>query len=138
MCKNYARITRRMVRARCTGLLIFVLCGLACRRTVNSADQIVPEQGITLALAGQRAQQIENVRYDLSFTIPSSIADPIAGREILRFSLHNRTGPLILDFKPGGESLTSIAVGGSPSKFRAVNGHIVIPQEELSDGENTL
>ena len=45
---------------------------------------------------------------------------------------------MILDFAPGAESLTSVTTNGKASQFRSVNGHIVIPAAELSNGQNIV
>jgi aminopeptidase N len=104
-----------------------------CAGTDDSAG---PDPGVALALADSRAQAIEDVRYDLSFSIPPGMSEPIAGKALVRFNLKDTTAPLVLDFEPGGDHLTSVSVAGKPSSFRSVNGHIVIPQDELTAGEN--
>jgi aminopeptidase N len=98
---------------------------------------IEPEPGIALALATERARTIHDVRYDLSFAIPERASDPIDGTATIRFTMD---GPrqIVLDFAPGAESVRSVTVGGTPSRFRAANGHIVIPREEVTSGENEI
>jgi aminopeptidase N len=97
-----------------------------------------PEPGIALTLAAERAQAIDNLRYELSFSIPAATSESISGRAVVRFALKDTSRPLALDFTPGAGSLTSLSVAGRPSRFRAVKDHIVIPKEELSSGENTI
>src|SRR5262249_24485745 len=98
-----------------------------------------PEEGISLDLAEERARSIENVRYDLTFTIPSALSEAISGREVLRFFVRKEpAGPLVLDFAPGAPFLNSLSIGGKPAGYRNVHGHIVIPREGLVQGENTI
>ncbi len=97
-----------------------------------------PEPGISLELATARARTIEDLRYDLSFEIPPEASEPISGRTALRFTLTEMSGPLVLDFAPGGDFVTSVVTAGTPSRYRAVNGHILIPPDELVHGENTV
>ncbi len=101
-------------------------------------DDTDPVPGISLELATRRARTIEDLRYDLSLDIPSEASEPISGRAALRFTLTETSGPLVLDFAPGGDFLTSVTTGGTPSRFRAANGHILIPTDELVHGENTV
>ena len=94
-----------------------------CRNERSSTD---PEPGIPLTLATQRAQAIESISYDLSFTIPAAPSDPVTGHAVIRFSTQDLTRPLVLDFSPGADYLKSISVGGKPSHFRVVRDHIII------------
>ena len=89
-------------------------------------------------MATARAQTIEDVRYDLSFDVPATASEPVTAREVIHFRLKKVTQPLALDFAPGADFLTSVSVDGKPSQFRAVNGHIIIPENELTAGENTV
>ncbi|MBI4473573.1 MAG: ERAP1-like C-terminal domain-containing protein [Acidobacteria bacterium] len=93
-----------------------------------------PEPGIPLTIAAERARNIKNLRYDLAFTIPATATDPIDGRATIRFTAEDTSKPLVLDFAPGAEHLKSV----TPSRYRAVNNHIVIAAEELKAGENTV
>jgi aminopeptidase N len=97
-----------------------------------------PAPGIPLAMATARAVVIEDVRYELSFEIPRALADPVSAREMIRFRLKDATAPLPLDFAPGAAFLKSVSVGGKPSLAHVVNGHIVIPQSELTEDENLV
>ena len=97
-----------------------------------------PEPGIALTLATRRARAIERVRYDLAFVVPAAAAEPVSGRATVRFVSTDPSEPVVLDFDPGPDRLTSVSIGGKPSRFRAVNGHIVIPKEEVNAGENVV
>ena len=97
-----------------------------------------PDSGIPLALAEERSARLSNVRYDLRFTIPESAAEPITGTAAIRFALKDAERPVVLDFAPGADHLTSVTVGGRAATYRAVNGHIVIAPRALAAGENTV
>jgi aminopeptidase N len=103
----------------------------------DRAHMADPEPGVPLTLAVERAQTIRDLRYTLSFDIPVAATEPIAGRADIRFTFE-AGGPLVLDFEPGAEHVTSLAVGGKPSRFRAANGHLIIPAGELVSGENAI
>ena len=96
-----------------------------------------PEPGVALTLATARAQNLEDLHYQLSFDIPAAVSEPITGRATIRFVAKDAT-PLVLDFAPGADHLTSVSIAGRPSNFQAVNGHIVIPAREVAAGENVI
>src|SRR5437667_4616510 len=118
--------------------LIALLTLAACERNGKSVDTPGPEPGIALTLAAERVQAIENLRYELSFSIPGATSEPVSGRAVVRFALKDTSRPVVLDFTPGADSPVSLSVGGRPSRFRAVKEHIIIPIEDLSSGENTV
>jgi aminopeptidase N len=97
-----------------------------------------PGPGIPITLADRRAQSIQGLSYDLSFTIPAGASEPIYGRAIIRFDAKDLTQPLVLDFSPGAEYLKSVSVSGRPSKYRLVKDHIIIPPEEIASESNAI
>jgi aminopeptidase N len=105
------------------------------RPAANSSD---PEPGVSLSLATQRAQAIEGVRYELSFTIPSDPALPISGHAVIRFGTSDINRPVVLDFSPGADYLKSVSVAGRQSHYRLVKDHIIIPKEEIASEDNSI
>src|SRR3989454_10405726 len=97
-----------------------------------------PELGVSLALATERAQSIEALRYDLAFAIPVAPTAPITGKAVIRFNTKDVTRPLVLDFSPGADHIRSISVAGRPSHFRFVKDHIIIPSSELASEDNAV
>ena len=118
--------------------LIIVLMTFVSGCGNSDVDDTNPQPGIAFELATGRARTVEDLRYDLSFEIPSEASEPISGSAAIQFTLTETSGPLVLDFAPGGDYVTSVSTGGTPSQFRAVNDHIVIPANELVPGENTV
>jgi len=96
------------------------------------------QPGIPLTLATERARTIQGLHYDLSFAIPAAATEPIPGRAAIHFDLKEISTPLVLDFTPGADSITSVSINRQPSKYRLVRDHIIIPKEELTLGENTV
>src|SRR5262245_60686915 len=120
--------------------LLCFLCSFllsACRNTPMNVDPDLGP-GVSLTLATERAQSIEGLTYDLSFTIPASPSDPIFGHEIIKFSLKDLTRPLALDFSPGADYIKSVSVAGRPSRYRLVKDHIIIPTAELASTDNVI
>ena len=70
--------------------------------------------------------------------MPAAQAEPIAGRATIRFVATDTARPLVIDFAAGPDAVRSVVVAGKPSRFRVVNGHIVIPASQLTAGENAV
>jgi aminopeptidase N len=121
-------------------LRILLVCAAAAalgmsvqRRTPGD----LPAPGVPLDIAEARAARLQDVRYDLRFTIPADVKAPIAGRAVIRFKLSDATQPLVLDFAgpAGGLSAT---LGETPVSLDVGNEHIVVPAAALKAGENAL
>ena len=97
-----------------------------------------PEPGIAQTLAAARARAIRDLRYELAFDIPADIAAPIPARAVVHFTLGDDLDQLVLDFAPGADHLRSVSVNGRDSTYRAINGHIVIPADDLRAGANAV
>jgi aminopeptidase N len=104
----------------------------------GKADRADLEPGVSVTLAGQRAAVLGDVRYDLWLTIPAESAAPIFGRALIGFALTDASEPVVIDFAPGAEHVVSVSANGQASRFGAVNGHIVVPDRELTPGQNTI
>src|SRR5437867_4286836 len=124
-------------------LLCGVFLGLmsllpGCHGKDKITEPADPEPGVSLALATERAQSIEALRYDLAFAIPVAPTAPITGKAVIRFNAKDVTRPLVLDFSPGADHISSISVAGRPSHFRFVKDHIIIPSSELASEDNAV
>src|SRR4029077_6425756 len=98
-----------------------------------------PDQGISQALAQDRASRLSDIRYDLSLTVPLDLNARITGREVVTFTLGDTSAPLSLDFDPGQSGrLVRIQADGAPIDARHVNGHIVLPGSSLRTGRNRV
>jgi len=93
----------------------------------------VPE-GIPRDLARQRAQQISDVRYHLSYTLTPH-APSVAGHEEIQFRLQS-AGMVMLDFREG--TIADAIVNGKAAVVKIENGHIQLPGELLQAGENKV
>jgi aminopeptidase N len=135
---------------RLTGPLIAKLGGLALQAaaiiclvfgSVHAFTQA--PVGIPRDLARLRAQELKDVRYQLSYTITPK-ADFISGREELRFvqnapapDAHDRgILPEWLDFREG--SISSLTVNSQPASIEIQNGHVELPAKLLKLDENVV
>ncbi|HEV8180823.1 MAG TPA: M1 family aminopeptidase, partial [Candidatus Angelobacter sp.] len=95
-------------------------------------------EGIPRDLARQRAQQLKDVRYQLSYTLTPK-ADFVSGHEELRF-VQNADDrgvlPEWLDFRGG--TISSLTVNGHPASTEIQNGHVQLPAKLLKLDENVV
>ena len=99
---------------------------------------VAPTDGISLALAGDRAKNISALRYDLSLTIPDRKQDPIHGRETIAFQLADPSQPLLIDFAQPADRVSSVIASGRSLPVESSHGHLVIPSAFLRRGDNQI
>jgi aminopeptidase N len=145
VCSQGAALSRAALRIdrpyRAPLLILLVLMQFlfsACRNNLTSRENTDPGPGVPLTLATDRARSIEGLSYNLSFTIPANPAEPVSGRETIRFATNDLSRPVVLDFSPGADYLKSISIAGKPSRFRFVKDHIIIPKEEIASEGNVI
>ncbi len=118
-------------------LQLAALLGFLVLQSAAAAFAQAPE-GIPRDLARLRAQQLKDVRYQLSYTITPK-ADSVAGHEELRF-VQNADDrgvlPEWLDFREG--SISRLAVNGQSAPTTIQNGHIELPAKLLKLEENVV
>ena len=115
-------------------LATIVLCSLLF---VTSAFAQAPE-GIPRDLARLRAQQLKDVRYQLSYTITPK-SDSITGHEELRFVQNADARGILpewLDFREG--EISSLTVNGQRASTDIQNGHVELPAKLLKVDENVV
>jgi aminopeptidase N len=98
-----------------------------------------PEPGVSQALAEHRAATISDLRYDLQLQVPAVRTAPVTGTVTIRFAWADTTDqPLVLDFRGDSTSLAPVVVNNTPIMPRTPEGHVVIPREQLVQGENVV
>lgn len=106
----------------CAAILFFAI-------TATAATVGVPRE-----LARERAREISNLRYRLSFTLIPH-ADSTRAHEEVRFNL-SRPASLPIDFREG--SVLKATVNGLSIATTLDNGHLVLPATALRSGSNVL
>ena len=96
-----------------------------------------PTEGISQALATERASNISSVRYAVTLRIPAKKTAAVTGTVALRLVLAERT-PVILDFAQPAEKVASVTANGRAVAVVSERGHLVVPAEPLARGENTI
>ncbi len=100
---------------------------------VNIGAAVAP-LGIPRELAIERAREVSDLRYQLSYQLMPH-ANHTNGREELRFRLSNAT-PLWIDFREG--TISKAVLNGTALAPTIENGHFLLPEPALRAGENVL
>jgi aminopeptidase N len=90
--------------------------------------------GVPRDLARQRAAEISNLRYHVSFTLAPHAATT-AGHEEVTFSLKSAE-PVLLDYRDG--TVSRMTVNGSEVAATPDNAHLLLPADKLRVGDNKL
>lgn len=103
------------------------------------AQQLNPEKGISQQLAKQRAANISEISYSLTFSIPELITDPIPAQLVLNLKLRQKNGPLVLDFNAPAAYIHSVeTTNGQKIAYKFSNEHLIIPVSALKTGEQSF
>jgi aminopeptidase N len=111
-------------------LLLLLLC-LAVHPTLAQSY----EKGVSKVLAEQRAKQIFNVNYDLTFYIPEEQGTEVFGTAVIHFTLTEKA-EIVLDFQ--GRFTGTGLVNGKKRKLAQKNEHIIVPSKYTKIGPNHL
>lgn len=127
------------IRFKTTALFILsMICFfVGCQDSAQEQTDIM-EEGVSLLLAKQRAQSIEQLNYELYFNIPVGIDEAIKGSNQIRFVLLDASQDLQLDFKEKADHLDSVQVNEQWIPTKIDNEHILIPHQFLQEGENSI
>jgi len=115
-----------------TTLLLMTLS--ACTR---SHDDLTVS-GVSEALAHARVAQLTDVRYDLAFTIPADVTQPVTGVARVGFHLTSAHDPVVLDFVNPAAQVREVRVAGKPVVPRMTDEHLVLPASALVAGDNVV
>ena len=122
--------------------LVLVLAALAVGAMVisnyRSGPPPPPAAGIPLDVADDRAARIGDLRYDVTFRVPPSRAEPVRGNVVATFTLADATRPIAFDFAQADEHLVTVAANRQLVEARIENQHVVIPADRLVAGDNTV
>ncbi len=94
--------------------------------------------GVSQGLAAERARRLSDVRYNLTFSIPETVDERVAGVAKITFALTEPGRALVLDFDAPPGSVQTVSAGGDSIAFTVVNDHVVVPAAALRAGEQTI
>src|SRR5262249_9585068 len=110
--------------------------GLVSMMTMSGAG-VTPEVGVSERLAQERAANISDVRYALSFHSSEKRAEPGTGVVTIRFRLRS-AGDVVIDFEQPRDHVGEVKINDALSEFAFVNGHIVAPANAMVAGDNSI
>ncbi|KAB1156168.1 M1 family metallopeptidase [Flavobacterium luteum] len=116
--------------------LVFTING--CLSQSNKKQTVLLEKGVSKELACFRKHQINDVSYELSFSIPLEKSESILSNLILNLTLTDLSQPLYLDFNEKTENIKSIQANGTPIAINHQKEHLLIASENLKLGRNTI
>lgn len=117
-----------------SGCFVFlILCAL-----VNGAAGQDIEKGVSKQLAMQRKLVLSHVNYALELDIPKERHKEITALETVTFNLAENNQPLQLDFKEDKAKLLKLHVNGRAMPVVHSNEHVVIDQQHLKEGANSV
>ncbi len=108
----------------------------SCANENDNVKQV--ESGVSEAMATQRASQISNVHYNLSFDIPNEQKAPIPSQLVLNFDLEHFKEPVYLDFKEETSKIKSVSINKTEVDILHKKEHIVLHEDYLIKGNNTV
>src|SRR5262245_45919493 len=113
----------------------FLIALGACRR---EAVDSLPGPGVPSDLAATRARTISGLRYQLAFTVPDSLKEPVIGRATIDLVLAEERHPLVLDWKGKPEAVRAVQLDGVAVTPTIANEHVIIPGDRLRPGHHTV
>ena len=117
--------------------LTIVTCFLFGSCQNKKRSNLLYEEGISLELAQLRKQEIKNLKYDLSFSIPEKKQEPVNGEMKASFTLQ-KTQEIILDFRESADKIKEVYVNGKSVEYIFQNEHIILPKASTIEGENEV
>ena len=118
--------------------VLFVLAmALFCTSCLNNQSRL-PEKGVSQELARQRYNQISRPAYELSFHIPATKAEPVAGTATITFTHEDPPNDVILDFDGGSDHIHQVKINGEAADYDMVNGHLLLPRSFIRQGHNRV
>ncbi|HEX6324365.1 MAG TPA: M1 family aminopeptidase [Vicinamibacterales bacterium] len=101
-------------------------------------EPAVPDAGIPLTLAEDRAQRVTDLRYFVTLRVPAAKDQPIRSRMVATFRLLDAGEGLAFDFAQPSDKLLAVTANGGGVTPRVENGHVVIPAGTLLEGDNRV
>ena len=93
--------------------------------------------GVSEQLAQFRSVEYSNVKYNLSFDIPSDKKEPVTGEARISWSQTGKQ-PLIIDFKGDSLQVVSLLMNGAEIDYEVKHEHIYIASSHTLVGENEV
>ena len=130
-------MSRKWIVVAAVALCVPAVWWLAHRMDSRIVTVTPPTEGISQTLASKRAANVSSVRYALSLSIPSKRDERVRGSVTLRLVLADQL-PLVVDFAQPAGNVASVRANGHAVDIRSEYGHLIVPAESLTRGENIV
>lgn len=117
-------------------LFCFLVVGASAQN--SSFSDRLAQEGISKELAVYRKQQLSDVNYVLSFSIPRKKVDAIASKLQLRLKIADLSNALFLDFNEKKENIKSVQINGKTIPIVHERQHLIIDKRFLKLGVNEI
>lgn len=119
------------------GIRNFLLCifFIISMGIVNATELL--EEGVSLELAQFRKLHYKDIRYTLGFSIPTDKQKAVNADAVLHLTLEKQV-PVVLDFTGSKDDIIKLTINGQSPTFKFENQHIIIPENEVSQGVNKI
>ena len=118
--------------------IVSALCLFSAFIAPGCSPSIKNVPGVSYELNEYRKAQLSDIRYQLHLSVPEKQSEAITARLTLSFSLDENSLDLPLDFREDGSKLQELTVNGSRADIIFENEHILLPQDLLTKGSNTI
>ena len=120
-------------------ILFLFLIAFAFASCCNNThlQESLKEAGVSKELADLRKAYLEDIRYNLHFSIPSDKGETVKGRSEISFKT-TKNIPVIPDFRADLKQIDSLFVNGEKAEYIFENEHIILSEKQLEKGENSV
>ncbi|MCA1652253.1 MAG: peptidase M1, partial [Acidobacteria bacterium] len=119
-------------------MLVPILLSMTGFFAPSTAEGAVPAPGVSLTLAEERARRVSTLEYEIDFSVPADMAQPVVGRVSIRFSLADVRTALAIDFAAPPDRVTRLSAVGRDIPVDVINGHVIVPATSLREGRNEI
>ncbi len=95
------------------------------------------EEGVSWRLAESRKENISQLQYHLTFSIPEATTEAVEGHEVIRFQTSSRQ-TVVLDFREQTSKIHSVKANGKSCPVIFQNEHIIIPKKFIRADSNEI
>ena len=113
------------------------LCLLFSSCQTHEKSNKLYEEGISTELAQLRKQEIKDLKYGLSFSIPEQKQEAVEGEARISFLLQSPQ-EIILDFRESADKIKEVSINGKATEYVFRNEHLILPKVSTIEGKNEV
>ena len=113
------------------------LCLLFSSCQTHEKSNKLYEEGISTELAQLRKQEIKDLKYSLSFSIPEQKQEAVEGEARISFLLQSPQ-EIILDFRESADKIKEVSINGKATEYVFRNEHLILPKASTIEGKNEV